>query len=472
MHTSMSVPPIKALWEQERAFLQTLRQEQPDALFRAEPPAQDLAFPHIGIVGLPEDRPHAYIRLYPQDFLVEEIPLDGHTVKMTDVPVFYESEDKRTLWVNMIKAHMSEFDALKEIATGLNIPPEAVSYAGIKDTVAITSQRLAIRGVTREQVAAFQHKRILIHPFTYGNGALQAGNLRGNTFTLVLRTKEPFETYLLERRLNRPFWNFFGPQRFGSRVLSHKLGQAILQGNIAACLKLFFTEPGVNDVPFYRNLRKQLADVYGDWHKMDEICSVLPLSLGHERTVLAALKQDPHKTRAALGAIKDQVRMWVHAYGSWLMNRELSRLMVLEQDPPETIPTPYSPRGPSPVYAETMRQEGTDRYTEVFPQYPYLLMNDKTIPTQIDPQGVRVEQIPQGCMVRFSLDKGAYATTCLSHAFQIVEGLPVPSWVQDGFIDGLAKLHEKPLERILPNFEDEALKRRDAFLDEEAAGSE
>ena len=466
----MSAPPIKALWEQERAFLQKLRKENPDALYRAEPPAQDVAFPHIGIVGLPADRPHAYIRLYPQDFLVEEVPLDGHTVRMTDVPVFYESDDRRTLWVNMVKAHMSEFDALKEIATGLNIPIESVSYAGIKDTVAITSQRIAIRGVTREQVDAFKHQRILLRPFNYGNGALQAGNLRGNLFTLTLRTKEPFETYLLERRLKHPFWNFFGPQRFGSRILSHKFGQLLLQGNIEGCLKLFFTEPGINDVPFYRDLRKQLADAYGHWRKMDEICSVLPLSLGHERAVLAALKQEPHKTRAALGTIKDQVRMWVHAYGSWIMNRELSRLMARDhEDPPETIPVPFSPSGPNPLYVETMKAEGTDRYAEVFPQFPYLLMNDKTIPTQIDPQGVHVEQIPQGCLVRFALDKGAYATTCLSHAFQIVEGLPVPSWVQDGSIDGLAKLHEKPLQSILTNFEDEALKRRDAFLDEEGA---
>lgn len=468
----MSAPSIKALWDQEHAFLQKIRREQPDALFRAEPPAQDIAFPHIGILGLPADRPHAYIRLYPQDFLVEEVPLDTHTVEITNVPTFQDNDDKRTLWVNMIKAHMSEFDALKELASGLNIPPEAVSYAGIKDTVAITSQRLAIRGATLEQIAAFKHKRIMVHPFAYGNGALQAGNLLGNTFTLTLRTKETFQTDLLEQRLNRPFWNFFGPQRFGSRVLSHKLGQAILQGNIDGCLKLFFTEPGVNDVPFYRDLRKQLADAYGNWHKMDEICSVLPLSLGHERTVLAALKLDPRKTRAAIGAIKDQVRMWVHAYGSWLMNRELSRLMALGVNPPATIPTPYSPRGPSPLYAETMKQEGTDRYMEIFPQYPYLLMNDKTIPTQINPQGVCVEQISQGCVVRFSLDKGAYATTCLSHAFQIVEGLPVPSWVQDGFVDGFATLQEKPLESILQNFEEDALKRRDAFLDDEAAGSE
>lgn len=449
--------------------MQKLRQERPEALYRAEPPAQDQAFPHIGIEGLPDDRPLAYIRLYPQDFLVEEVTLDGHRVHMTDAPVFYETDDRRTLWVNFIKAHMSQYDALKELATGLNVPLESISYAGIKDTVAITSQRLAIRGATKEQVAAFHHNRIIVHPFCYGNGSLQAGNLRGNTFTLVLRTKEPVETHVLERRLNRPFWNFFGPQRFGTRTISHKLGQLILQGDVNGCLKLFFTAQGQNDVPFYREVRQRLADAYGDWDAMDKICADLPMALMHERTILAALKQDDRKTRAALGAVKDQARLWVYAYGSWLMNRELSRLMAKGDDHVETIPTPFSPRGPHAVYAATMKAEGTDKYAEIFPQYPFLVMGDKTIPTQINPQGVRVDVVPQGALVRFTLDKGAYATTCLSHAFQVVEGLPVPSWVQDGVVDGLARLHETPLQSILTKFEPEAQQRRDAFMEDDAA---
>ncbi len=463
----MSTSPLPAPWQQERAFLQNLRKTQPEALNRPEAPTQDRLFAQIGIAGLPEDRTPAYIRLYPQDFLIEEISLDGHRVELTDAPVFYETEDKRTLWVTMVKAHMSQFDALKEVAAGLNIPLDAISYAGIKDTVAVTSQRLALRGVTREQVETFSHKRIIIRPFSYGSGSLQAGSLRGNLYTLVLRTEAPVETHILERRLNRPFWNFFAPQRFGARTLAHKLGQKILQGDVEGCLKAFFTEPGINDVPFYKNLRQQLADAYGDWHKMDEICSALPFSLGYERTALAALKRDPQNLRGALDEIKEQVRTWVNAYGWWLMNRELSRLVAKDEDPVDTIPTPFSARGPSPVYEATMKAEGTDRYPDVFAQYPYLVLSDKPIPTQIHPHGVRIENVPQGCLMRFTLEKGGYPIICLSHAFQIIEGLPVPNWVKDGTIDGLAQLHEHSIKPVLERFEPEALQRRDAFLNED-----
>ncbi len=466
----MSHPPLSELLQQERVFLQNLRKEQPEALYREEPPTQDEAFPYIGIQGLPEDRPQAYLRLYPQDFLVEELPTNTEVVSITGTPGFTDGEDKRTLWVNLIKAHMAGFDAMKELSTGLGAPQEAIGYAGIKDKIAITSQRLSMRGLTREQIEAFSHNRLIVQPISYGSGALQAGSLFGNRFTLTLRTKEACNGAIIEERLSRPFWNFFGPQRFGSRVLSHRLGQAVLQGDINTCLKLFFTQPGLNDVPFFHAIRTELAENYGDWQAMDDICSILPLSFAHERLVLAALIENPQKTRGALGAIKDQVKMWVHAYGSWLMNRELSRLMASgDQNPPKTIPLPFSTQGAPALYAQTMQKEGTLGYREAFAQYPYLSLNDKTIPTRIQPQNVQIRVLPQGCLTRFSLDKGAYATTCLSHAFKIVEGLPVPGWVQDGLVDGFAELGETPLATILPRFEKDATARRDAFLNEDGA---
>lgn len=451
-----------ALLEQERANLERQRREHPETLFRSEPPTQDFIFPSIGIDGLPLDRPTAYLRLYPQDFLVEEISQAGSEVRLTEFPSFIDSENHRTLWAVFIKAKMMQFDALKELATGLGIPQESIGYAGIKDAIAITSQCLSLRGVTKEQAERFHHKQMLVLPYAYGNGSLQSGNLQGNRFTITLRTSEACNPDLIRNRLEKPFWNFFGIQRFGSRFSAHKFGQSLLQGNVDACLKLFFTQEGLCDLPFHRSIRKQLAEAYGDWKAMEKICEPLPFTLMDEIRVLQALQQDPRKTRGALSLIREQVRMWVYAYGSWLMNRELSRLMQSGEEPPATIPIPFSPNGPYEAYAKTMRAEGTDRYREVFAQYPFLSMSDKTVPTRMEPQNVQIKTIPQGCIVRFSLDKGAYATTCLSHAFQIVEGLPVPSWVQDGPIDGMKMLGEPSLQSLLESFDSSVLARRDA----------
>ncbi len=467
-NTDMPPANMADLMQQERTFLEKIRKEHPGSLDRDEPPAQDAAFPYIGIEGLPENRPDAYLRLYPQDFLVEEVTQTQQVVKIANASEFVNNDDKRTLWADLIKAHIAGFDAVKELSTALDIPQEMIGYAGIKDKIAITSQRLSLRGVTLEQAKALRHPRLVLRPISYGNGALQPGHLYGNQFTLTLRTNESCDEALIKQRLSQPFWNFFGPQRFGSRVLSHRLGQALLQGDTNTCLKLFFTQPGLNDVPFFHALRNELAENYGDWRAMDDICAILPLSFSHERQVLAALIEHPHKTRAALNTIKDQVKMWVHAYGSWLMNRELSRLLKnRDPNPPKTIPLPFSSQGALATYAETMKKEGTLGYREAFAQYPYLSLNDKSIPTRIQPQNVRVKVFSQGCIARFCLDKGAYATTCLSHAFRVVEGLPVPSWVQDGLIDGFAELGETPLTSLLSQFEADATARRDAFLNED-----
>ncbi len=467
--SSQGMNPVSSaeLWQRERLFLQAARKANPDAFFRAEPVGQDETFPYIGIKGLPENRPHAYLRLYPQDFMVEEVSLQGNVSRITEHPTFQDNEDHRTLWVQMVKANIMHFDALKDLAKGLGITAEAVGHAGIKDAIAVTSQEISLRGVEREDVGLFQHNRVLVYPSRYGNGTMLPGQLKGNRFTLVVRTGEERNIPEITERLNQPFWNFFGPQRFGSRVLSHKLGQAILQGDANKCLRLFFTEVGVHDLPYYRDIRKELGRVYGDWTAMDKICESLPHTFSFEREVLAQLKINPQKTRMALGAIRDQVKFWVHAYGSWLMNETLSDLLQRGGTPPTTIPLPFSSNGPTDIYRARMERDGTLNYRDAFAQYPYLSLNDKTLTTQLRPTDVRVQAIPQGCIVRFSLDKGAYATTCLSHAFRIVEGLPVPSWVMDGQIDSFAELGEPSLAAMLPYIEDEALKRRDLYLNDD-----
>jgi tRNA(Glu) U13 pseudouridine synthase TruD len=399
--------------------------------------------------------------------MVEEVSLQGTVSRITERPTFQDSEDKRTLWVQMVKANIAHFDAVKELAHQFNLTPEAIGYSGIKDTVAITCQEMSIRGIEREDADLFQHNRILLRPLRHGNGATQPGQLQGNRFTLTVRTHEECDTEEITARLNKPFTNFFGPQRFGTRVLAHRLGRALLKGDIQSCLRLFFTEPGVHDIPYYRDLREQLAAVYGDWTAMRQICEPLPLSLGHERLVLDQLIQNPQKTRFALGAIRDQVKMWVHAYGSFLMNDALSKHLETMAVPPTTIPLPLSSKGAPELYRATMERDGTLGYREVFAQFPFLSPGDKFLPTQIHPNGVRVLPIPQGCLVRFTLDKGAYATTCLSHAFRVIEGLPVPPWVMDGRIDGFAELGETSIETILSSFEAEATDRRDAHLSED-----
>lgn len=439
----------------------TIRKNHPERVSRTEHLDPDDMMSRIGVTYLPPERPLGYLRLYPQDFIVEEIRTDGSIARLADTPTFKDVEDQRTLWVDCIKAGIAGPHAMTDIANGLRIPITQIGYAGIKDAVAVTSQVLSLRGVTREQADAFAHERVWLRPVKYGSGAVQPGDLQGNRFTILVRTdSDESIDALMEVLGRRGFYNFFGPQRFGPRIISHKLGQRLLINDVDGALKLFFGEPGPADVPLYRDARLAMGDSFGRWDEMIEIASYFPYSMRDELTVLRALKDDPKKTRAALHRIPEQVKLWVYAYGSWVMNRHLSERVKAGKDVSPELRLPYAPDGLLPEYADMMREDGTTRYLDALALHPFIRPSDKSIPSMILPTMLHHERCEQGWIIRFALGKGAYATSCLSHVFRLVEGLPVPSWVPDGDIDTFEKVGDMPLGEIRSRFA-EILVRRD-----------
>lgn len=430
---------LYSVWKaQEQAQFEKIRLTRPDLLERPESPDPDLVLGMIGVTFLPDTRTRGYIRLFPQDFIVEEIRKDGGIVALSDTPTFQDSEDHRTLFVDVVKAGIAHHHALHDLYSMLGIAEGQLGYAGIKDSIALTAQRVSLRGITKEQVEMFTHPHLSLRPVAYGNGALQIGDLIGNRFTITVRTEGAFSESLIDTLGTIGGYNFFGPQRFGLRVNSHVFGQKLLQGDIEGLLKMYFTQPGPFDIPLFREVRESLGAVYGDWARMLKIASFLPSSLGSEIKVLEALVREPQKTRAALTAIKDQVKLWQAAYGSWVVNRHLSRLIQAGGEIPEELSLPLVPGGILKEYADLIEKDGTADYEKQMAFFPFLQTTIKTIPTRLRAKNLAWEATDEGVVLRFELGKGSYATSFLSHAFRLYEGLPIPSWVQGGEVDGLA----------------------------------
>ncbi len=448
------------LRSKEKITLDKIRASKPEMLERVSSPDPDVILGMIGVTYLPDTRVSGYIRLYPQDFIVEEISLDGTQIGISDAPSFQESDDKRTLYADFVKADIAHLHAIHDLESMLKLPAGQVGYAGIKDAFALTAQRLSFRGVTKEQVEALQHPNILLRPVSYGSGVLKPGDLTGNRFTIVVRTEDGrFNENLLDTLGSVGGYNFYGPQRFGSRLNSHLLGQKLLQGDIDGAIRLYLTQPGPFDVPLYRELRESFTAVYGDWPRMLSIARHLPHSLRDEIRVLESLVLDSKKTRQALMAIKDQVKFWVAAYASWVMNRHISRLVLGGGDVPDTLPLPLAPGGIPKGYADLIEQDGTTGYEDVIGQYPFLLLYTKTIPTRLRAEKVAYEPVPQGVIMRFTLGKGSYATSFLSHAFCLYEGLPIPAWVKDGEIDSLDVMGDGTIAGVREKFKTILIKR-------------
>jgi TruD family tRNA pseudouridine synthase len=468
----MSAMHTQDLQATEQDLIRRIRAAHPERVTRERSPDPDFIMGRIGVTYLTSDRPEGYLRLYPQDFLVEEILTDGSLVPLAGETAFQSSEDQRTLWVDLVKAGISGPHAMLDLANGLGIDPAQIGYAGIKDSLAITSQRISLRGVTKEMLDAFHHERMWLRPIRYGSGALQPGDLAGNRFTILVRSgsTSPIDAQL-EVITRRGFYNIFGPQRFGPRLISHRLGQSILKNDIEKVLRMYFGEPGPFDIPLFRDARKAMDEVFGDWKAMLDVAGHFPFTLRDEIRVLEALLVDPKKTRGALAVIKDQVKLWVYAYGSWLMNRRLSMMIESRQEIPQELRLPLTPNGVLPEYAEMMQQDGTMNYRDALSLYPYIPTSTKSIPSMIVPTRLSATKIPQGWIVRFSLGRGAYATSCLSHIFRFYEGLPVPEWVPGGEVDAFVELGEGNVSMMRERFE-RVLVRRDAVQQEEGAAEE
>ncbi len=444
----------------EKAELDKIRAAKPELLERPQPPDPDLILGMIGVTYLPETRTRGYIRLYPQDFIVEEVAKDGTLIALSKPPEFVGGEDRRTLYVDLVKAGIAHLHAIHDLEKMLSLQSGQIGHAGIKDSAALTCQRLSMRGPSKEEVEALQHPNLFLRPVSYGSGALQPGDLDGNRFTITVRTENgAFDEALLDKLGTIGGYNFYGPQRFGFRMVSHRLGQKLFQGDVDGAIKMYLTKPGPFDVPLFREVRESLANVYGDWKQMLKIAQFLPNSLRDEIRVLESLVREPHKTRAAIGAIKDQVKFWSAAYSSWVMNRHLSRLVEAGGDLPDALPLPLAPGGIPQGYADLMERDGTVEYEGAIAQFPFLQTHTKTIPTRLRARMVAWEPIEQGVVLRFELGKGSYATSFLSHAFRLYESLPIPEWVQDGEVDGLAVIGDGTIAPFKERFKDILVKR-------------
>lgn len=444
----------------EKATFDAIRATKPELLARPEPPDPDFILGMIGVTYLPSSRTRGYIRLYPQDFIVEEVAKDGTLVSVSQPRGFVGGVDTRTLYADLVKAGIAHLHAQHDIEKLLNLQPGQFGYAGIKDSAALTCQRISLRGVSREQAESLSHSNLFLRPVSYGSGALQPGDLEGNRFTITVRTENAeFDESLLDKLGSIGGYNFYGPQRFGFRMLSHRLGQKLFQGDVDGAIKMYLTKPGPFDVPLFRDLRESLGTIYGDWKRMLAIANHLPNALRDEIRVLESLVKEPHKTRAALAAIKDQVKFWSAAYASWVINRHISRLVEANADLPDELPLPLAPGGIPQGYVDLIEADGTQDYEQIIPQYPFLQLHAKTIPTRLRAKNVAYEPIEQGVVMRFELGKGSYATSFLSHAFRLYEGLPIPTWVRDGEIDGMQVMNDGNIAAMKERFKTILVKR-------------
>jgi tRNA pseudouridine13 synthase len=422
--------------EKERQLFEAERKRVPE-LFLREPMVDDAEFLRwIGIETANPDRPLGYIKLLPQDFIVEEILQDGTLVTVDFGELINNvAAEGKTYYAELVKVGIDTLAAKEEIAAMLAIDAKNIGFAGIKDRLALTGQRISIRNVASgEEFSKVKAENFFLKNIIRGKGAVANGDLKGNRFIILLRllkelTKE--EIAAIEKRVQEVkedgFWNFFYFQRFGTpRLLSHWLGLLLLRGRYEEVIKTFLTYPAARELPYFKNIRKEIGESWGNWQEIFERLKPFPYHFRHELLFAGYLIEHPTDFLGALHVLPDQVRLWLYAYDCFLFNRKLSEL-IQKGEVPISLPliTSFNPKDWEP-YRKFLEADEVKLPSSSYRDFPFIRVESRDWPTLQKADIHRVVFKKQFAVFAFSLPKGSYATSFLMEFFTLCSGLPFP----------------------------------------------
>lgn len=162
------------------------------------------------------------LRVHPEDFLVEEIPL-------------YDPEGRGShTWIEIEKRERNTADVIRDLAAAAGVPERELGYAGRKDRRAVTRQWISVPRVDPEVAAGWTGEGWRVLRAERHTEKLRLGQLSGNRFEIVVREISAESAEAAASRLEdvsrRGFVNRFGDQRFGRHGGNAENGFALLRG--------------------------------------------------------------------------------------------------------------------------------------------------------------------------------------------------------------------------------------------------
>ena len=252
------------------------------------------------------------IKRRPDDFQVEELTR------------FEPSAGPFALYA-MTKRSLGTPEAIEAIARRWNLPRESLSFGGLKDRHALTTQRITIRGGQRRGL-----KQTNLELEYLGQAPRPFGpkDIEGNRFRIVLRDFSADGERKARRALadlaRDPLPNYYDDQRFGSLGPSGEfVGRAWCEQKYERAVWLALAEENEHDQPEDRAEKKILRDTWGDWAG----CKAA-LARSHRRSLVTFLADRPGDFKGALARTHADLRgLYLSAFQSFLWNRVLSGLI-------------------------------------------------------------------------------------------------------------------------------------------------
>lgn len=450
-------------WLIEQEHLKQIKIENPE-LLESEKFQNEEMLKDFGINIHSENKPDGTVKALPSDFIVEEITLDGEVMTVTDLSEKSEESknDNSSLFFKIIKTRISTLEAVNRISEFAGVSKEKINYAGIKDAIAVTGQLASTKSISFEKLKSFNDPNVVITNIEEKNDNLGIGSLSGNKFSIFVRgnftttDQEQFKKKIADISENG-IPNFYGSQRFGSpRFISRLLGKAILQGDFKKVFEMYLFDESPYEYNLIRQIRRKMKQLYGDWNAMLEISSIMPHAFRVERNLIKeilkkGLTVEKINYKEILCIEKEQMRMWVYSYASFLANKILSSDFAKEGSSNDlTLPLLITrDKKATEIYDFFLTVDGTQDYLKVLSGLPFIyLAKENSIKKTVKPVFTNFDISADGISLQFDLPKSAYATILLQHLFTIK---PYDSIFSEPaiFVDTLSRLDGRALPEII-----------------------
>ena len=262
------------------------------------------------------------IKARPEDFVVEEVLADGTLVAVGGVSL--RPRVGNWTWIHVVKRNVDTLKLVIRLSKALGLSPRDVSIGGIKDTRAVTSQIISVRGDAANLPKIPNVEFLGVWPM---DRPITPSLIYGNRFTVVIRSVERMEcaeeTLKMLHAVALP--NYYGYQRFGTiRPVSHLLGKALLRKDAEGFFDVMFCRIFPHESDSAKKAR-QLA-CRGEYQKALE---AFPKKFLEERAVLRRLAGGVGLWDAIMSIPVQILRIYVEAAQSYLFNVFLSRRMEL-----------------------------------------------------------------------------------------------------------------------------------------------
>jgi TruD family tRNA pseudouridine synthase len=330
------------------------------------------------------------IRIFPSDFIVEEVWRDricrvdySFLTRIKDLFSVRMQDMKNYLHFTLVKYNWDNIRALNHIGGQIHVSLKRFGISGTKDKRALTAQRVSL---WRGEIGAMKDMKLpdmILKDFEYSDERINLGDAIGNRFIIIIRDIDKINQDHVYETLHRfkelvttkGIPNYYGPQRMKGNV---EVGKAIKCGNLELAVEII-----VNKVrPFLEK---------GDLNK-------IPKVFWYEKKILQHLKNHPNDYAGALRKIPKKIRrFYTHSLQSHTFNQKLQQFITIDKVP------------------ETITVKGFE--TPKMPELRTIPITRRSYFSAKDFHIVKVSS--EAIKIKFTLNKGDYASTLLSHLTDI-----------------------------------------------------